>query len=327
MGKGASKMVMGRESKRIVVGLGALTICIIVVAAVMARPVEVTLVTPQGEQTVKTHGDTVEELLREQKVAWDENDRVEPGPSAKLKDGMRVEFQEIRPIKLDIGGTKTLFVPTEKRTVAEVLAEQDIALGDLDRVTPGRASLVQDYDTIRVTRVSHEIVRKVEETENERIVLDYKVVYENGTEVKRELLEKQAVKKTEGRVMALSASETVTKEGVTFTPRRVLHNVELTAYGPGLEHTGKTPDHPHYGITFTGTRAKEGHTVAVDPDVIPLGWWIYIEGFGFRRTEDTGSLVRGKRIDIYYDSDEYANRFGLKKGYTVYLIGPKSPFS
>jgi 3D (Asp-Asp-Asp) domain-containing protein len=70
---------------------------------------------------------------------------------------------------------------------------------------------------------------------------------------------------------------------------------------------------------------KEGRTIAVDPNVIPLGWWVYIEGIGFRRAEDKGSAIKGKKIDIYYDSEAKAERFGKKKGYTVYVIGPSKP--
>jgi len=78
-------------------------------------------------------------------------------------------------------------------------------------------------------------------------------------------------------------------------------------------------------MTSTGVKVQEGRTIAVDPDVIPLGWWVYIEGFGFRRAEDTGSAVKGKIIDIYFDSEETVKRFGTKKGYTVYVIGPVKP--
>ena len=36
-----------------------------------------------------------------------------------------------------------------------------------------------------------------------------------------------------------------------------------------------------HGITFSGVPAKPYHTVAVDPKVVPLGSWIYIDGLGW----------------------------------------------
>jgi 3D (Asp-Asp-Asp) domain-containing protein len=68
------------------------------------------------------------------------------------------------------------------------------------------------------------------------------------------------------------------------------------------------------GITYTGTKATVGRTVAVDPAVIPLGSWLYIEGFGWRRAEDTGSAVRGNIIDIYVGEGEKARQAALRAG-------------
>jgi 3D (Asp-Asp-Asp) domain-containing protein len=104
-----------------------------------------------------------------------------------------------------------------------------------------------------------------------------------------------------------------------------LNNVTLTAYTAHAASTGKTSEHPQYGITYSGTRATEGRTIAVDPKVIPIGWWVYIEGIGLRRAEDTGSAIKGNKIDIYFESEEYAKKFGLKRGYKVYIIGKDKP--
>lgn len=68
------------------------------------------------------------------------------------------------------------------------------------------------------------------------------------------------------------------------------------------------------GITYTGTKATIGRTVAVDPVFIPLGSWLYIEGFGWRRAEDTGSAVRGNIIDIYVGEGPGARQEALKLG-------------
>ncbi|WP_145950077.1 3D domain-containing protein [Paenibacillus sp. Y412MC10] len=107
--------------------------------------------------------------------------------------------------------------------------------------------------------------------------------------------------------------------------KQVLHNFELTAYSNDFVSTGKNKGDDGYGITKSGAKTVEGRTIAVDPDVIPLGWWVYIEGLGYRRAEDTGSAIKGNIIDVYFDSEDYAKIFGRKHGYTVTIIGPNKP--
>jgi len=95
----------------------------------------------------------------------------------------------------------------------------------------------------------------------------------------------------------------------------------LTAYTAGFESTGKNPSHPEYGITASGAKVKENHTIAVDPDVIPLGTLVYIDGIGIRKAEDIGSAIKGHKIDIYIPDLEEALEFGVKKNVKVYVLG------
>ena len=94
----------------------------------------------------------------------------------------------------------------------------------------------------------------------------------------------------------------------------------LTAYTAGPESTGKTPSHPAYGITKSGSKAEEGRTIAVDPNLIPLGSLVLIEGIGIRRAEDTGSAIKGPRIDVFMNDLEEALKFGVKKNVKVYVL-------
>jgi 3D (Asp-Asp-Asp) domain-containing protein len=94
----------------------------------------------------------------------------------------------------------------------------------------------------------------------------------------------------------------------------------LTAYTAGPESTGKRPGDPAYGITSSGAVVTEGYTIAVDPEVIPIGSRVYIEGIGYRIAQDTGSKIKGKRIDVYMSDLEAARKFGVRKNIRVELV-------
>lgn len=66
------------------------------------------------------------------------------------------------------------------------------------------------------------------------------------------------------------------------------------------------------GITATGMKAQPG-VAAVDPGVIPLGSRLFIEGYGPAIAGDTGSAIRGLRIDLFFDSHREALNFGKKR--------------
>jgi 3D (Asp-Asp-Asp) domain-containing protein len=101
-------------------------------------------------------------------------------------------------------------------------------------------------------------------------------------------------------------------------PHPPLGRFKLTAYsGP---QGGRAR-----AITATGTSARAGRTVAVDPTVIPLGARIFIEGIGERIAEDIGGGVKGNHIDVYLPSVPEANRFGVKHRRAVSVVAIRDP--
>ena len=68
-----------------------------------------------------------------------------------------------------------------------------------------------------------------------------------------------------------------------------------------------------YGLTASGTAPQQGRTVAVDPDVIPLGTQLTIDGSAGYIAEDTGSGIEGNTLDIYFERHEDALRWGVRK--------------
>ena len=73
------------------------------------------------------------------------------------------------------------------------------------------------------------------------------------------------------------------------------------------------------GITATGTVATPGRTVAVDPNVIPLGSVVVIDGHKYI-AEDTGGAIKGKKIDMFCESHEEALQRGVAVK-EVFVIG------
>ena len=77
--------------------------------------------------------------------------------------------------------------------------------------------------------------------------------------------------------------------------------------------------------TYIGTLCRVG-AIAVDPTVIPYGTRMYIVSndgqyiYGIAVAEDCGSAIKGNRIDLYYNSVEECNRFGIRDC-QVYFLG------
>lgn len=80
--------------------------------------------------------------------------------------------------------------------------------------------------------------------------------------------------------------------------------------------------------TASGKWPREGVTVAIDPDVIPLGSAVMIWGedgewMGIYEAQDTGRLIRGRIIDIYMDEHRDAVEWGRKTIYVRVIPGAK----
>lgn len=91
--------------------------------------------------------------------------------------------------------------------------------------------------------------------------------------------------------------------------------MKATAYDLSFESCGKRAGEPGYGITSSGSKAQVGRTVAVDPEVVPLGSrlmitfpeeYSYLDGIYL--AEDTGRLIKGSSIDIFFGEDKTGSK-------------------
>ena len=69
------------------------------------------------------------------------------------------------------------------------------------------------------------------------------------------------------------------------------------------------------GTTANGTDLRanpDKKVIAVDPSVIPLGTRVWVEGYGEAIAADTGSAIKGNKIDVFIPSEEAALAWGRK---------------
>ena len=112
----------------------------------------------------------------------------------------------------------------------------------------------------------------------------------------QKLAEKRKKEQEEKEKQAQSAPKNVS--GRTITMRS-------TAY------TSDPSENGGYSTTAMGTAIRYG-VAAVDPNVIPLGTRLYIEGYGYARAEDTGGAIKGNKIDLVFGSKSQSNNWGRR---------------
>ncbi|MBR0583240.1 LysM peptidoglycan-binding domain-containing protein [Bacillus altitudinis MN12] len=114
---------------------------------------------------------------------------------------------------------------------------------------------------------------------------------------KEQTTKKAAPKKETAKAESSSASQSVQKE-MTVTA------TAYTANDGGIS-----------GITATGVNLNKNpnaKVIAVDPNVIPLGSKVYVEGYGEAIAADTGGAIKGNKIDVHVPSKSQAKNWGVK---------------
>lgn len=298
------------------------------------------------QMEVNTFAVSVGSLLNKQGIEISENDYISPNINSRIKNGDAIIIRKAFEVRfIDNNIENSIF--TIEKTVEEFLENQEVVINEFDIITPGLKEVVVEGSEITVTRVikdhiyelieipyktvtqytdqlEHGKVRKTQDGESGFKEKIYEVIYENGIETDRVLIEEIDKKVAVNEILEKgTAGFILTSRGETRKYSNV-YVMSASAYTAGYESTGKRPGDPYYGVTRSGTQVRPG-VVSVDPKVIPLGSRLYIESldgkvsYGVAYAEDTGSAIKGNKIDIYYENLQDALRFGRRQ-LRVYVL-------
>lgn len=299
---------------------------------------DVSIQTSAQTLTVRTAPCTVGELLEQNGILVGPDDIVTPDEDAWLSDNAqikvtRVTFQTV---------TETEAIPFE----VEVTYSEQRLKGEQKILTygePGEKSISYRVEMHDGEEASREVVEEKEVKKPVNCVVEQGIrepvttqekqtVTESAPEVSSQPLPSTQVDNsgqelsTAGRSQVWSVpagivDDTENKvitaaDGSSFSYSAVF-DVTATAYHR-IEDGGE--------ITASGTVTDYG-TIAVDPTVIPLGSRLYVVSnggdqswsYGPGLAEDTGGLIKGAKIDLFFMTGDEANDFGVRPA-KVYIL-------
>lgn len=312
---------------------------------------EINEFTGQNNTTViKTHADSVEEILNDHGVSVSETDKVNVPVSSDITGDTNIVVTYGKQVTVKTKDGEQV-VNVTKADAKAALEEAGIAVGDKDEIKADGdvIELVAVNETNEVTTepIPFETEYVEDDTlpegetqigtegqEGEKTII-HKVTLKDGVETGRELVSEEITKEPVNKVIlkgtkkpaattvsgSLSTGSNAEDTGSTIAGYKYTKKITMraTAYSTHPSENG--------GYTVSAMGNPLGHgIVAVDPSIIPLGSKVYIEAadgswvYGVASAEDTGGAIKGNKIDLCYEgSVSDVNAFGVRDC-VVYIL-------
>jgi resuscitation-promoting factor RpfB len=283
----------------------------------------------EEEKEYYTVADTVGDFLKEKNLTVSEHDELSHQLDETIKDGLNFSIKQAFQVTIADGG-KEVKAWTTGGSVQELLDSRSISLTELDKIEPALDETITEDTKVSIVRVEKKTENVTDSVafqtetredsslakgkqqviangEEGTVVKTYEVTYENGEEVNRELVKEEVTKESKNRIVAVGTKEP--------------QNLVTLSAGSGKEFTMTASAFTAYcsgcsGYTTTGINLKANpdmKVIAVDPNVIPLGTRVWVEGYGEAIAGDTGGAIKGNRIDIHVPTKADAYKWGVRK--------------
>ena len=262
---------------------------------------------------------TLDEEIRDTTARIDELQ----GKSAELEAGIDSTKAEIasdkerlsRKRKVLALRIRTMYVNGKSTNLDMLLSSSDLSdflarSEYVDKVTDKDSELIDGVE-LESQRLEQSLAElKAEKSEIDSMARELQGTQqrlEQSRSSRQELLSKTG----EARQSVVQESEKIKSKIVELNPPNT-QPASHTGRFMTMEATGYSPEEPGLDdTTATGLKAQHG-VVAVDPGVIPLGTRLYIEGYGYAIAGDTGSAIKGNRIDLCFDTLGEVEAYGWR---------------
>lgn len=317
--------------RKLIAPLMVVLLIAIATTVVLMKRKHITVMIDGNATNIITFKNTVQDALTDKEIVLGPKDKITPALTAEIKDKDTVTIKRAVNIQVKVDG-KDLKILSAEENIASVLALEGITLKQEDKISlPKETKLYNDlkveiirvenktltetlpieFNTVTKTDSSlantkKKITQEGSAGEKQKI---YNVVYENGVEVSRTLASETVTKKPVNKIIVQGTYPLmpVSRGGDPMSYKKVF-TARATAYW-AVRGVGKT-------YTASGrlaVRNPEGYsTIAVDPRLIPYGTKLFVEGYGFAIAADTGTGIKGEKIDVYFNTLAEARRWAVK---------------
>lgn len=274
------------------------------VMAVNTNLKDVKIILQNGyEMTALTSKATVSEVLEENNIVLEENQKTIPDINEEISSGNTIQitdktYNEVQIAKISEEGVEASleellqnYAPiTEKIVVEQVVIPYE---------TITKSGTEADSNTTnKVLKQGKDGLKEV----------TYKIKYQNDVEIERTVISEVVITKPVNKIVTVQKkTETSRSASKPRTSTTVINGetYKVTAYCSCSKCCGKTT-----GRTASGTKATAGRTAAA-PAKFAFGTKLNIGGKIYT-VEDRGGAIKGNRIDIYVNSHSAALQWGVK---------------
>jgi len=227
---------------------------------------------------------------------------------------------------------KELNIKSTQKNIALMLKAEKITLNASDKISPSLETNLSNGMKVIITRIKIATIKQTKTIDFKTVIqkdnsslkslskvaqtgvkgeksVTYNVTYENGKEVTRKVISEKVIKAPKSKIIVQGTLPTITfSRGASSKTSEDIISVKATAYYAfnGVNNT----------YTASGKKAVRNpnsfSTIAVDTKIIPMGTKLYVEGYGYAIAADKGSGIKGKYIDVYFNTRKEALTWGVK---------------
>lgn len=261
------------------------------------------------EMTVLTSKTKVSDILEENNIILEENQKTIPDIDSEVTSGQNIQitdksYNEVQIAKISENGVETSLNQL------------------LENYAPITEKIVKEQVVIPFETITKNATENTEGAKNKVLQqgkdglkeVTYKVKYQNDIEIEKTVISEVVLQEPVNKIVQVQKTQTSrsaqarTADATAATTTSTVINgqtYKITAYCSCSKCCGKTT-----GRTASGTKATAGRTVAASSK-FAFGTKLNIGGHIYT-VEDRGGAINGNRIDIYVNSHSQALQWGVK---------------